>query len=117
MAAIYNDGSAAYGSRVLTFSTSGAMVAESVSVERPTKIIAVENEIGEPSKQVVIADFVTATATVQIASAVPPALGETFTTTVSTAIGAETFIVTNVSQPEEQAGLKKCTIQARKKIN
>lgn len=117
MAAIYNDGSAAYGSRLIALSITGSVVAENISIDRPTKIIAVENEIGEPSKQVVIADFVTGSATVQIVSAVPPANGETFPATFSTAIGAETFIVTSVSQPEEQAGLKKSTIQFRKKIN
>ena len=106
MAAIYNDGNVPYGSRVFTFATGGAMVAESFSVEQPTKVITVENESGEPIKQVIIADFETATATVQLPSGgAVPVLGD---------LGLSGYVVTSVSLPEEQGGIKKATVQFRK---
>ena len=120
MAATYNDGIVPYGSRVIKIpvTTGDDFVAESISVSRGTKIIERNNELGEPSGWVAVPAFVTGTATLQIATGnAAPLLGETFTATFVTSIGVETFVLSEVSQPEAEGDIKKATISFRKKIN
>lgn len=120
MAAVSNDGSVQYGSRVLTIPTSGgtAFVADNVELTRPTNIIEQTDQINEPSGQVVIAGFVTGSATVQMQASVdPPVLGEEFDAEFDATTGSETFIVTEVTQPETKGEEKKANISFRKKYN
>lgn len=118
MAAVYNDGTIQYATRVLTIN-SVAYVADSVSVNRPTKAIDRTNQLGEPSGSVGVADFVTGTATVQLAAddTVEPENGQTFASTFDATIGAETFYVTNVGRAESKDSEKKVTISFKKKYN
>ena len=66
MAAIYNDGTVAYGSKVLTIN-SVLFVAENIEVRRPIIKIERRNELHEPNGKVGIKDFVTGSATLQLA--------------------------------------------------
>jgi len=118
MSAFKNDGSVQYGSRVLTIN-SVAYVADNVAVERPSKIIERTNEIDEPSGWVGYAGFVSGTAQIQLASGatVIPVAGFTFSTTFVASIDAETFTLTDVSQPEEKGGEKKVNISFKKNYN
>src|SRR5689334_15403512 len=108
MSAFKNDGSIPYASRVVTIN-SVAYIAENISVKRPAVIIERRNELNEPSGWVGIADFITGTATLQMAStstAQPPA-GQTFSTTFDATIGAETFVITEIDKSESQGDAKK----------
>lgn len=120
MAAVSNDGAVQYGSRVITIptSTGTAFVFDNVEVVRPTNVIEQTDELGEPSGQVLVAGFVTGSGVLQMQASVDaPVLGEEFTETFDSTIGAEVFIVSNVSQPETKDGEKKCNIEFRLKYN
>lgn len=116
--ALINDGTVQYGSRVLTIN-SVSYIAEQIEVRRPTVIIERRSELNAPNGQVQTDDFVTGTATLQLASGsiVIPENGLTFSTTFVTAIGAETFFLSEIGQPESQGDAKKVTISFRKKYN
>src|SRR5262245_21938142 len=111
-----NDGTIPYGTRVLTIN-SVTYVAEQIEVRRPTFTIERRNQLNQPSGQVIDDDFVTGTATLQLAtgSTAIPTNGQTFATTFAAA--EETFIISEVGQPEEQGAEKKVTISFRKKYN
>src|SRR6056300_1323111 len=118
MAAVSNDGSVQYGSRTIQIpaSTGDTFVADNVEVTRGTNVIEQTDQLGEPSGQVIVDAFVTGTAQIQmIASTDPPLLGEEFAETFVTSIGSETFIVSEVGQPETKDGEKKVNISFRKK--
>lgn len=118
MAAIKNDGTVPYGSVVLTINAV-TYVAESFNVTRPTTKIERLNELNEPNGKVTIANFVTGTAVLQLAttSTVIPAAGQEFSLTLDSAIGSETFYVTDREQPLSQGEAKKCSITFDKKYN
>jgi len=113
---LVNDGTVQYGSRVLTIN-SVTYVAEQIEVRRPTFVIERRNQLNQPSGQVIDDDFVTGTATLQLAtgSTAIPTNGQSFTETFGAA--SETFLISEVGQPEEQGGEKKVTISFRKKYN
>ena len=75
------------------------------------------NQLNQPSGQVIDDDFVTGTATLQLAtgSTAIPTNGQSFTETFGAA--SETFLISEIGQPEEQGGEKKVTISFRKKYN
>lgn len=115
----YNDGTVQYGCRVLTIN-GNPYVADNLSINRPTKAIDRTNEIGEPSGSVGVADFVTGSAQIQLASGstVEPIIGNTTSAiTLDAAIGAETFYVTSVSRAESKESEKKFNITLKKKYN
>lgn len=114
MAVVYNDGSVLYGSRQITLSTAGAVIADSIEVTRPSNVIERTNYVGEPSGWVAVPGFVTGTASLQLASTVP-VLGETFSTTFGAS--SETFVLVEVGQPEEKGSLKMVNVTFRKQIN
>lgn len=114
MAATYNDGSVLYGSRQLTLSSAGAVIADNIDVARPTNIIERTNYVNEPSGWVAVPNFVTGSATLQLSSTVP-VLGETFTTTFGAS--SEEFVIVDITQPEEKGSMKMVNITFRKKIN
>jgi hypothetical protein len=117
MGASYNDGSKRYGSRSETIGGT-AYKCENITITRPTNILEERDELGEPSGQVAVPEFVTGTALLQLTSAaVIPVLGATFSDTFVTSIGAETFFLSNIEQPEEHQGIKKVPIQFRKVYN
>jgi hypothetical protein len=120
MAAVANDGSVQYGSRVIKIpvTTGTDFVFDNCEVVRPTNVIEQTDENGEPSGQVIVDAFVTASGVCQMqASTDAPVLGEECSITWDATIGAETFIVTSVSQPESKDGEKKCNVEFRKKYN
>lgn len=119
MSAVYNDGTVQYGSKVLTIN-SVAYAADNITVNRPTKAVDRTNELGEPSGSVGIADFVTVSATLQLASgstAIPPLGSVTAATTFDAAVGAEVFYTTSVSQAFVKDGETKVNWTGKKKIN
>lgn len=118
MAAVYNDGTVQYGSRVLTFN-SVAYVADNINVNRPTKAIDRTQQLGEPSGSVGIADFATLSATLQLAAdatAEPQCGMLSAAVTFDATIGAEQFYLTNVGRAEVKDGEKKINVTAKKKV-
>jgi len=120
MAAIHNDGTVQYGSVELTIPTAGvAYIANRCEVTRPTKKIMRVDELGEPDGFVLVADFVTGSATLQLASGstVYPQLGDVFTHTFDSETGSESWVVSSTGQPLEAEGQKFITINFDKKYN
>lgn len=119
----WNDGSIPYGARLETFSRSavslGSYVCENISLNRPTNPIERRDETGGPNGSVGVPNFVTGSATVQLATTSSKQLrpGDTFTDTFDGDLGAENFIVESTDQPEGQTDYKKMNIRFRKKYN
>ena len=120
---VMNDGSVQYGSRVLSTGAAGSTVnyvAENLTINRPSKTIERTNEVDNPNGQVTYPTFVTGSATLQLADATTPEpqIGTTFNPiTLDTAIGAETFYISEVGRVEAQGAEKKLNVTLRKKIN
>ena len=111
MAAVHNDNTVQYGSRDIIINGT-TYIARDIEVTRGTKKITRQNELGEPDGAVYVADFVTGTATLQLASGstVIPVLGNEFTETFVTSIGAEDFVLSNIGQAESSEEQKFVTI-------
>ena len=118
MAASINDGSIPYGSPTLSIN-SVSYITESFEVNRPTQSIPRRNGDNEPSGNIVIADFITGTATLQkiTSGTALPLLGLTFAYTDDSTVGTETFYVTEVSQPRSQGDAVKFNISFQKRYN
>lgn len=115
----FNDGTVPFGSRVLTIN-SVTYVAENFEVKEPTFNVERRNEINQPNGQYIDADFITGSATLQLAtsSTAIPANGDTFATKPRAAdVSTTTFVLTEIGIPEEQGGIKKVPVQFRKKYN
>ena len=112
------DGTLPFGSRVLTIG-GVTYIADNVDVTRPSKVVRNTDENDEPDGAVYVPDFVTGSATLQLASSATaiPALHAEFTTTMSSGVGVETFILTEIGQPETKDGLKKVRVSFAKKYN
>jgi len=117
--ATFNDGSVPFGSQAVTIN--GVLfVAENITVNEPTTVIERRNEVGDPSGQVIVPQFINGTATLQLAttSTVCPTIGATFTLTRS-GTPAATFaaIVSEVGEQLNQTDAKKVAVSFRKKYN
>jgi hypothetical protein len=134
----YNDNARPYGSRKVSFkrvATGGGpgaattwsalanatnVILENISVNRPTRQVNVYDEVGKPTDSFAVDDFVTGSATAQIAkdsgSVTTAALqpGDAFSTTFDASIGQENFIVTSADQPFAQLDYFKQSIQYKK---
>lgn len=120
MAVIHNDGNVQYGSVIMTIPTSGvAYIANAAEVTRPSKKITRVDKLGEPDGFALVADFVTGSATLQLASGstVYPQLGDSFTHTFDAETGSETFVVSNTGQPLSAEGQKFISINFDKTYN
>jgi hypothetical protein len=98
MAALKNDGTIPYGSKVLTVGSSGGgsggttYVADNIELTRSTGAILRTNELGEPSGRVLYkndVDSFTCTLQLSTTSTVPPSLGWETTVTFDATSGAE----------------------------
>ena len=98
MAALKNDGTIPYGSKVLTVGSSGGgsggttYVADNIELTRSTGSILRTNELGEPSGRVLYkndVDSFTCTLQLSTTSTVPPSLGWETTVTFDATSGAE----------------------------
>lgn len=118
MSATWNDSSIPYGSPTLSIG-GVSYISESFEVNRPTQQIQRRNGDNEPSGSVGIADFVTATGTLQkiTAGTALPLIGLTFAYTDDAAVGSEVFFITEVSQPRSQGDAVKFNFSAQKKYN
>lgn len=116
MALPYNDGGVPYGSRVLSINSVN-YVAEDIVRTAPFKAIDRTNQLGEPSGHVAVPDFVTGTATLQLA-ANSTAKVEGGMTFITNFIGSnETFVITEVGQPESREDAKKQSVSFKKVYN
>lgn len=117
----YVDNSVPYGSRTVTFSRAavslGSYVAEQISVNRPANVLKRKNEVGNPNGAVGQEDFVTGSATVQLADSTSKQLrvGDTFPAIFDTDLGSENYWITSADQPESQSDYKKQSVQFQKK--
>lgn len=113
---VVNNGSVAYGSYVITVSGVG-YVAENVNPSISSTVLERFNELNEPSGQVLIPTFETATMTLQrvVSTTALPAIG-------STAVGATasliqgTWYVSEASGAFEQGSIQKVNVTVRKAV-
>ena len=116
---IKTDGTVPSGSRILLIGTADvSYIADNFSINRPTAFLDQRDQYNEPSGGVLLEDFITGSATLQIASSTTPLphLGDEFMTWLddSNIIGTrQVFYITEVSKQEERASLKKVTINFR----
>jgi hypothetical protein len=119
----WNDGTIPYGTRTEVVnrggSPQGTYVFEQLQITRPTNVIRRKDQTGQPNGSVGQPDFVTGTATVQIPTSASNGIlpGDTFTDTFDSSLSAETFILSEIGQPEEQTAYKKFTVQFIKRYN
>jgi len=117
MAASFQDGGHPYGSFVATI---GALpyVAESASLNIPTTVVEVTNQLGEPSGFIGIPGFVSGSASLQLATnSYPiPTLGAIFTYAFISGT-VQTWVVANVGETLAQQDIIKVNIDFRKRIN
>jgi hypothetical protein len=114
MAAIYNDNSVSYGSRVLSVNSVN-YIADNFTVSTPVVEVLRTNESGEPIGSVGIPDFVRGSAQVQMATnAVYLTYGQNFTCNYANVVNA-VFFIQNADYPEDKAGEKKQNITFIKK--
>jgi hypothetical protein len=115
MAAVHNDGSVDYGSRVLSINSVN-YVADNFTVTFSTKEILRTNELGEPSGHVLVSDFVRGTAQLQTgANTTFVAVGQTFVTNVGNTTNGN-YVIASVEVPEDKEGEKKQSISFIKKV-
>ena len=102
MAALKNDGTIPYGSKVLTAGASAGgsggttYVADNIELTRSTGAILRTNELGEPSGRVLFkndVDSFTCTLQLSTTSTVPPSLGWETTVTFDATSGSEIWYV------------------------
>lgn len=112
-----NDGGLVFGSQTVTIE-SVTYVAENISIDEPSSIIEQKNQHGVPSGQVIVAGFITGSATLQLASGSTalPALGDDFAI-VPVGGGSVTFLVSQVGQAFSSDAETKVNISFRKRIN
>ncbi len=90
----FTDGAPGYGSRLLTLSNYGPILAESIAFNRPTQEARDQLTDGEPNRARYTQGPVTLTCTLQAAAGTAfPVGGETFTDTFDTAYGPEMFVM------------------------
>lgn len=113
------DGSPGYGSRVITFATAGAFIAENIDIQRPVSTARDRKTSGEPNRSRYTVDFISLTATLQApaGSSGWPQFGDTFTDTFDTNYGAETFILMPppYAETNDPSTLRKINITCQKK--
>lgn len=111
----YNDNNVPFGSQVITIG-SVAFVAESISFEAPSQIVERRDEVGNPTGQVIIEQFNTGTAVVQLATTLTqvPTIGATFTASKNggTTMGV---VVAQVGEPFAQFDIRKVNLQLRRR--
>jgi len=116
----YSDGSAPFGSQIVTIGVT-AYVAEKIAYTEPSTVVEQRDEDGDPSRQVVVAGFGSGTADLQFATTltVVPAVGATFTLTRNGGATAATIgvIVTEVGEAYGQLEIKKCSVNFRRRYN
>lgn len=111
------DGSPGFGSRVLTLSGYGPILAENIQFSRPTQEAHDQKSDGEPNRSRYTQGHVALTCTLQAASGTTfPKGGETFTDTFDDNYGAETFVMLypNVGYTNDATQLRKIAVEFRK---
>jgi len=113
------------GTRVLTIpATAGTdYICDNFSIQHPTSFIDQRDQYNSPVGGVLLDDFMTGSATLQLAkgSTRIPVPGDQFSEPVNAHAGTGepvyNWYVTEVSKPEERASLQKVTINFRRKYN
>ena len=119
---MYLDGTMAYGSRTIT-TTTGAVtyIASNIKVDRPTTEAIDEHADGTPGRRRETAGVATLTAELQLAtsSTAYPVFGDTFTTTLDSNYGSETWVISPVPHEEDNkpGSIRVVNITAKKVIN
>jgi hypothetical protein len=119
---IKTDGTTPSGARVLTIPKTGGAtyIADNFERTRPSKFLGNTDEYDEPNGGVLLEDFETGSATLQIAASTTalPELGDEFDEKFDpNDAAATTYYITEVGKPEEKGSLKKVRISFRKKYN
>lgn len=111
----YNDVNIPFGSQVVTIGAAG-FVAENISLEQPSQAIERRDEVGNPSGQVIVEQFNTGTAVLQLATTATavPTIGATFTMALNGGLTAG-VVVSQVGQPFAQLDARKVNISFRKR--
>ena len=112
-----NDGSVPYGAYVVTIGGIG-YVAENINPSFPSNIIERLNQLGEPSGQVFVPGFGTASMTLQrpTTSSALPLIGATVSIPTNAGMGTYAWIISEASAAYEQGSDQKFSITARKSV-
>lgn len=122
---VFNDNSIPYGSFIIPSILRGQTgpvsvltnaIMENFTVQRPTKEVERTDQIGGPNGFALVNAQESATGVIQIATSVSnnPQRGDYFTLTVDAAIGAEKWVIKEISQPYEMNGYWKQNVQLKK---
>lgn len=115
----YNDGSVPYGSQVVSIG-GVSFVAESISITEPSTVVERRDELGNPSGQVIIGQFINGSCVLQLATTATqlPTFGTTFSLTrpgtPAVTIGV---IISEVGEVLNQSEAYKVNVSFRKKYN
>jgi len=117
-AGTYFDGTPAWGSQTVTISTK-TYVAENITIDFPTTNVVTKNEVGVPTRQVIVTDVATGSLTLQLPDAVtaPPALLSVVPLTPIGGGSAINFIITKVGQTFTHDNEQKVNCDIRQKLN
>ena len=117
MSYFYNDGSYNYGSAILPItglggSLLGNYVAENITVNFPSTVIEIKNQINDPAGWIGISGFVGGTSTVQVGSGQSlPHNGAVF------GFNGNVFALSEVGDNRTQGDIFKAAVSFRKKYN
>jgi hypothetical protein len=112
-----NNGNVPYGAYVVTISSVG-YVAENINPSFPTNIIERLDQLGEPSGQVFVPGFGTASMTLQrpTTTTALPSIGATVSIATNAGMGTYAWLISEVSAAYEQGSDQKFQITARKSV-
>jgi hypothetical protein len=107
MALPYNPSTVGYGTPILAINSVNYVV-ETITVNKPAKKVTRNTELGAPSDILLIRDWQTGSATVQLATGTTatPNPGDTFVANIDRT-GNTNFVVTDVSLPQSQDEIHK----------
>lgn len=115
------DGAHSYGTQLITFSASGAYIADNFTINRGVSVAQDRTRTGAPQRQRMTADFDTFSATLQApsGSAGWPQFGETFTLTCDDKYGAELFVIDppQVEYNNDATAIRKIPVTGHKVYN
>ena len=114
----HSDGTLVFGSQIVTMS-SVAYVADEITYSKDTKPLTNLNQVGVPTKEVLIEQIGTGSMTLQLAASttVAPAIGSTFSLTPVGGGTALSLKVSKVGQIFKNDGETKLQVEFRDKLN
>lgn len=118
MPAFLDPTSIPFGSQVITVG-GVTFVAENINFTQPSTVLERRDEDGDPSGQVIVANFDNGTATLQLATTAttPVTIGATFTLSRSGGLATVGCVISEVGDVLSQLDIKKLNVSFRRRYN